>query len=131
VTQKNITFYTRYVDDISIIYDTKQTNTNLFNKYINQIHTNIKLNRTYESNGCISYLDLLIIQKESNLEIDTHSQPTTTDTTINFPSIHPMEHKIAAYRHHITRMHSLPLALKWKQAEWTLIQLIALNNNFP
>jgi len=57
---KNITFYTIYVDDILIIYDTKQTNTNLFNKYLNQIHTNIKLNPTYESNGCISYLDLLI-----------------------------------------------------------------------
>ena len=28
-------------------------------------------------------------------------------------------------------MHSLPLTLKCKQAEWTLIQLIALNNNFP
>jgi len=109
---KNITFYTRYVNDILIIYNTKQTNPNLFNKYINQIHTNIKLNPTYESNGCISFLDLLIIRKESNLEIDIYSKHATTDTTINFPSIHPTEHKIAAYRHHITRMHSLPLALK-------------------
>jgi hypothetical protein len=42
-----------------------------------------------------------------------------------------MEHKIATYRHYITRMHSVPLTPKWKQAEWTLIQLIAQNNNFP
>jgi hypothetical protein len=41
-----------------------------------------------------------------------------------------MEHKIATYRHHITRMHSLPLTPKRKQTEWTLIQLIAQNNNF-
>jgi len=41
-----------------------------------------------------------------------------------------MEHKIATYRHYITRMHSLPLTLKRKQLEWTLIQLIAQNNNF-
>ena len=33
-------------------------------------------------------------------------------------------------RHHITRMHSLPLTSKQKQTEWTLIQLIAQNNNF-
>jgi hypothetical protein len=36
-----------------------------------------------------------------------------------------MEHKIAAYRH------SLLLTPKRKQAEWSLIQLIAQNNNFP
>jgi hypothetical protein len=28
-------------------------------------------------------------------------------------------------------MHSLPLTPKRKQTEWTLIQLIAQNNNFP
>jgi len=38
---QNIIFYTRYVDDILILYDTKRTNPNLINKYINQIHTNI------------------------------------------------------------------------------------------
>jgi hypothetical protein len=43
---KTITFYTRYVDDVLIICDTKRTNTHLINKYINQIHTNIKLNPT-------------------------------------------------------------------------------------
>ena len=68
---KNITLYTRYVEDILIIYDTKRTNTNLINKYINQIHTNIKLNPTLESNRCISFLDL-IIRKNSNLEIDIY-----------------------------------------------------------
>ena len=55
---------------------------------------------------------------------------TTTDT-INFSSNHPMEHKVATFRHHITRMHSLPLTQNRKQKEWTLIQLIAQNNNFP
>jgi hypothetical protein len=39
-----------------------------------------------------------------------------------------MEHKIATYGHHITRMHSLPP--KRKQREWILIKLIAQNNNF-
>jgi len=89
---KNITFYTRYVNDILIICDTKRTNPNLINKCINQIHTNIKLNPTYESNGCISFLDLLIIRKKSNLEIDVFRKPTTTDKTINFLSNHHIEH---------------------------------------
>jgi len=41
-----------------------------------------------------------------------------------------MEHKIATYRQCINRMHSIPLTLKRKQTEWTLIQLITQTNNF-
>ena len=55
----------------------------------------------------------------------------TTDTTINFLLNHPVEHKLAPCRYYITRMHSLPLTPEWKQTEWTLIQLIAQNNNLP
>jgi hypothetical protein len=66
-------------------------------------------------------IDLLIIREPSNLEIDIFRKPTITDTTINFLSNHPMEHKVATYRHYITRVHSLPLIPKRKQTEWTLI----------
>jgi hypothetical protein len=38
---KNIIFYTRYVDDILNIHDTKRTHPDLINTYINQIHTDI------------------------------------------------------------------------------------------
>jgi hypothetical protein len=128
---KNIIFYTRYVDDNLIIYDTKRTQLDLINTFINQVHTDIKLKPPHENNGCISFLDLLVIRKPSNLESDIFRKPTTADTTINFLSNHPIEHKVAAFNHHITRMHSLPLTPKRKQKEWILIQLIAQNNNFP
>jgi len=51
--------------------------------------------------------------------------------TINFLSNNPIEHKVAAFSNHITRMHSLPLTPKRKQKEEKLIQLVAQNNNFP
>jgi hypothetical protein len=38
---------------------------------------------------------------------------------------------MAAYRYHITRMHSVPLDPDKKQKEWKTIQTIAKNNNFP
>ena len=38
---KNILFYTRYVDDILIIYDTKKTHPELISTHINQIRTHI------------------------------------------------------------------------------------------
>jgi hypothetical protein len=66
-----------------------------------------------------------------NHDIDIFRKPTITDTTVSFLSNHPMEHKIAIYRHYITRIHSLPLTPKQKQPDWTLIRLITQNNNFP
>jgi hypothetical protein len=126
---KKHNIYTVYVDNILNIYDTKWTNPDLTNTYINQVHTNLKLNLTHKSNG--SFLDLLIIRKPSNLKIDIFRKPATTETTINFLLNHLIEHKIAIYRHHNTKMHSLPLTQKRKQTEWTLIKLIAQNNNFP
>jgi len=80
----------------------KRTHTDLINTYINQIHTDINLKAIYENNGCISFLDLLIIRKQPNLEIDIIRKPTTADKTINFLSNHPIEHQVAAVRllHH-------------------------------
>ena len=67
---KNIIFYTRYIDDVLIVYDTTRKTTDFINTHVNQMNRDIKLNTTYENNRCISFLDLLIILKTSNLEID-------------------------------------------------------------
>ena len=97
--------------------------------HIYQIH-NIKLNPIYENNMCTNVLDLTT-GKQTNLEIDIYHKPTTTDTTINFLSNHPIEHKMAAFRYHISRMYSLPLAPEKKQKEWELIQIIARKKQLP
>jgi len=72
-------------------------NDNTIQKYINQIHTSLQLNPTYENNGQINFLDLLIIRNTSKPEIDIYRKPTTMNTTINYASNHPTEHKTAAY----------------------------------
>ena len=128
---KNIAFYTRYVDDVLIIYDTTKVSAHTINTYVNNIHGNIKLNPTYEQHGSIDFLDLTITRKHKQLEVDIYRKPTYTDTTINFHSNHPIEQKTAAFRFHITRMHSLPLDPDKKQKEWETIQTIAKNNNVP
>jgi hypothetical protein len=56
----NIIFYTRYVDDILIIYDSNKKQPELTETHINQIHNSIKLNLTQEENGNINFLDLNI-----------------------------------------------------------------------
>jgi len=44
----NIAFYTWYVDDILIIFDTTKIYSHTINAYINSTHNNFKLNPTYE-----------------------------------------------------------------------------------
>ena len=106
---KTIAFYARYVDDILIIYDSSYTNPNAITQYANTIHNNLQVNPTPENAGQISFLDLTITRKTTNLEIDIFRKPTTTNTTINYLSNHPLEHKLAAYRYYIDRMFKLPL----------------------
>jgi hypothetical protein len=119
------------VDDILIIYDTNKTQAELIEAYINQIHRRIKLNPTQEDNRNINFLDLNINRKTPHLEIDIYRKHTTTDTTINFHSNHPLEHKTVAFKYNITRMQLLPLTAEKKQKEWKAIQHTATKNNFP
>jgi len=128
---KCITFYSRYVDDIIIIYDATHTDPEMIVQHTNAMHSNLQLNPTLESNNQISFLDLLIIRKSHQLEIDMYRKPTTTDTTINYLSNHPMEHKLAAYRYYIERMLNLPLDHTRQMREWQTILHIAMSNNFP
>jgi hypothetical protein len=114
---KKIIYYARYVDDILIIYDSAKINTQDIDTYINSIHKNIKLNSTHEEQCSINFLDLTITQNHNKLEIDIYRKPTTTDTTINFLSNHPTEHKMTAYRYYIDRMHTPPLDESKKRKE--------------
>jgi hypothetical protein len=100
----NVALYTRYVDDILIIHDITKIHPHAINTYINQIHNNIRLNPTHENHSSINFLDLTVTSKQTNLEINIYRKPTTTDTTINFISNYPIEHKMAAFKFHISRI---------------------------
>jgi len=89
------------------------------------------LNPTHENNDQMNYLDLTVIRNDSKLEIDIYRKPTTTNTTINYTSNHPTEHKTAAYRYYIKRMQTLPLTAARRKTEWRTIKTIAKSNNFP
>jgi hypothetical protein len=88
---KSITYYTRYIDDIFIIYNKTTTNPDHLTYSMNNIHKNIVFKPTHEINNQINFMDLLIIRNRSSIEIDIYRKPTTTDTTINFFSSHPIE----------------------------------------
>jgi hypothetical protein len=79
----HIVYYTRYVDDIFIVYDSNLTNPGTITHHANSLHHNIKLIPTTETNNTINFLDLNITRTPTGLSIDIYRKPTTTDTTIN------------------------------------------------
>ena len=79
---KSIIFYTRYIYDILIIYDTTHINLDTINHYTNTIKNNFELCPTPEQNNKFSFLYLEFTRNTPHLEIDIFRKPTTTDTTI-------------------------------------------------
>jgi hypothetical protein len=131
IESRILTFYTRYVDDFLVVYDSTLTTPDNILRYLGTIHNSIQLSLIHETNNSVSFLDLTITRNPSHLNISIYRKLTTTDTTINFLSNHPPEHKLAAYRFLIRRMLTLPLQKEQHQNEWQNILQIAHRNNFP
>jgi hypothetical protein len=93
---KIICFYTRYVDDILLLYDKTHTNPDIITEYVNTIHNNIQLNPSTVVNNTVNFLDISITRNPPNLKTGIYRKLTTTDTTISFLSNHPREHKMAS-----------------------------------
>jgi hypothetical protein len=127
----NIIFYNRYVDDILIIYNYNQINKDDITNYISQIHPDLKFTATDEIDNTINFLDLSITRKQHELDINIYRKPTTTDTTIHYKSNHPIQHKLAAYRFMLNRLHNLPLSKEHEQQELNTIIQIAQQNGYP
>jgi len=94
-------YYSRYVDDIIIIFDTRDNQTDTIVKQFNDINKNLQFKPSTENNNCINFLDLNIIRTSHNLNLGIHRKETCTDTTIHSTSNHPYEHRMAAYRFYI------------------------------
>ena len=63
-----------------------------------------------EEKNTINYLQLTITRYTDRLELDIFHKPTATSTMIHAQFNHPKEHKTAAYRYYIERLHKLSLS---------------------
>jgi len=114
---KEIAYYKRYVDDILIIYNQNKIHEQTILQEINKIDKNLQFKMSTEEKNTINYLDIAIHRNNNNVDISIYRKPTGTDTTIQFSSNHPYEHKIAAFRYYIHRMIALPITKESKQEE--------------
>ena len=66
---------------------------------MNQLHPNLTFTPTIEDKNTINFPNLQLIRQLTGIAIDIYRKSTTTDTTINYTSSHPREHKMAARRY--------------------------------
>jgi hypothetical protein len=94
----HIKAYFRYVDDILIAYNQKQTNIKDVLAQFNNTMATMKFTIEEETNNIIHFLDVTIIRTKGTLTFDAYRKPTTTDTIIPKHSCHPLQHKSAAIK---------------------------------
>jgi hypothetical protein len=122
---REIVYNKRYVDDILIIFDQNKTSEQIIINHVNNIDKHLQFKISTQGINLTNYLDISIHRNNNNIDIGIYRKPTCTDTTIQFSSNHPYEHKLASFNYYINRMITLPITEQSKQQEWKVILTIA------
>lgn len=125
---KHIIFWYRYVDDVLAGFTGTSRQLTKFLAHINSIHPKIKFTIEEERNNEINFLDITIKRNHPSLSFKIFRKPTATDITIPMDSLHPLQHKLAAYRSMIHRAFNIPLDEKDRETELNIIKTIAAKN---
>jgi hypothetical protein len=70
----------------------------------------------------LNFLDLTIMKGANKLTYEIFRKPTTIDTIIPNDSCHPLEHKLAAIRYFVNRIHTCNLDHPQKQKELDIVK---------
>jgi hypothetical protein len=93
---KETIYCKRYVDDILIIFDQNKTDGKRVMTHMNNKDKHLEFKLSEEEN-IINYPDLSIHRNTNNIDIGIYRKPIHTDVIIQFPSNHPLKHKIPAF----------------------------------
>ena len=129
--QNNIIFYTRYVDDILLIYNGTNRQLENLKTFLNKQNKNIQFTLELEKEDSINFLDLNIRKsQDNNLSFKTYRKPTATDATIHINSHHPYAQKMAAYNSFVYRLLTIPMNKIDFDEEVNTIKHIAVKNGY-
>jgi hypothetical protein len=89
---QQIIAYFRYVDDMLMIYDQRETSTEHTLDEINKVRPSIKFAIEKELHESINFLDLTISREDRNFQFAIYRKPRKTLIIIPNSSCHPYEH---------------------------------------
>jgi hypothetical protein len=119
----------RFVDDIFSIIKKHALN-NFFN-LLNSIDTHIKFTFEHESDGELSFLDVLVTRNNGSLLTNVYRKPTHTDRYLDYNSHHDKRHKVSTAQTLLDRATRLPNTEEGKQQERKRVHDTLLLNGYP
>lgn len=122
--------WTRYVDDIFAIFDTKSSELDTFIQSLNSKFPTIQFTMEKEDQLQLPFLDILISRKEAHLEFDIYRKDTSTFRYIPNHSHHCPQQKMASLNFLVHRLLSVPLNPARFEKEKLTIKKIAISNGY-
>jgi len=124
----DLIFYVRYIDHIALAAPTDKIDI-ILSKF-NDYHDRLKFTIEYESNHCLSFLDLSLIRVNDELIIDWFHKETFSGRYLSFYSSHPLCHKIDSIYSLVDRAVLLS-HLTFHKKNLELVVNLLLDNGFP
>jgi len=131
ISNKHITAYFRYADDILIIYDSRHSDIKNIQDDFNTLHPNMTFTAETETNNQINFLDITIHKTPTKWTTSIYRKPTFTDSIIPYTSNHPPQHKHTSIRYLYNRINTYHLRHNEYKEELDTIRDIMTNHGFP
>lgn len=126
----NFIYWYRYVDDIITCFTGTNRQLDTFVNFINGIHPKIHFTMEMEEDNKINFLDLTLNKVNGKHDFSIFRKPSHTDTVIHNRSLHPYQHKLAAFHSMVHRLISVEQTEENFNKELNIIRQIATNNGY-
>ena len=123
-------YYRRYLDDIFAIFSSKEQ-ISKFYEYINNYHINIEFTVEEESEGKLSFLDVLVDRDSRAVQCSVYRKPTFTNLGTSFFSFIPTVYKINSIRTLVHRAYHLSSSFFTFQKEVDFLRNYFEINGYP
>ena len=128
--KSRLLLYKRYVDDTFCVFNNEQ-DAMLFFDFINSQHPNIKFTFEKQTDGKLSFLDILINNSSSDCVFSVFHKKTYTGLLTNFFSFIPFRYKIGLIRTLIDRIFKINNTSSGFYSDFNQLSDTLKRNSFP
>ena len=122
-------FYTRYLDDIFILFH-HPSHAPLFLQYMNNQHPNIKFTMENEHNRKMSFLDVLVDRRNNKFNTSVYRKPTFSGQGLSFFSHCSFKFKINCIKALLHRAYNICSTYMSLDREFNFLKQYFYNNGY-
>lgn len=123
-------FYRRYVDDLFLLFNTKEE-AEQFTDYINKQHRNLNFVPDNEKDNCINFLDISVLRKDGVLVTNIYRKSTFSGVYTNYNSFMPNNYKKSLIITLVFRLYTIIFEPATFDIELKYLRGIIFKNGYP